>query len=329
MRDWIFHFPVLTFSFQKQVDMKRTRIVIVSALLSLLMSSVYGQQEAQFTQYMDNMLYYNPAYAGSRDMMNITAMHRQQWAGFKGAPMSTTFGLHTPLKYESIGVGLSLLNDKVGPTNSTWINADLSYSLRFKKHKGRLSFGVKGGLNLLNGDLVSLVKQDQTDQSLNVRFQNELQPNIGAGVYYHSDQWFLGVAIPRIIDNLKNAGDFSNVEYISQRHYYLTVGGYIKTGRMLKLRPSAMLKLTDNAPLALDVSLAFIFYDKFWLGANYRLQESGGLMLQYQISNQFKIGYAYEMSLTKLRTHNAGTHEILLSYDLLFKSKSLTSPRYF
>lgn len=307
--------------------MKTTKIVI--AFISLIFINGYSQQEAQFTQYMDNMLYYNPAYAGSRDMMNIAVLHRQQWAGFKGAPMSTTFALHTPLRYDNVGVGLSLLNDNVGPTNSTWINADVSYSLRFKKHKGRLSFGIKGGINLLNGDLVSLVKQDENDQFLNVRFKNDVQPNIGGGIYYHSDQWFIGVAVPKIIDNLKNAGDFTNVEYIAQRHYYLTVGGYIKANRMLKIRPSAMLKITERAPLALDMNLAFIFYDKVWLGGNYRLMESGGLILQYQISNQFKIGYAFEMSTTKLRAFNAGTHEILLSYDLLFKSKSLATPRYF
>ncbi len=308
---------------------KRLHIAVLGAFTLLLSSHSYSQQEAQFTQYMDNMQYYNPAYVGSRDAMNITALHRQQWAGFKGAPMSTTFGFHTPLRYESVGVGLSLLNDKVGPTNSTWINADVSYSLRFKKHKGRLSFGLKGGLNVLNGDLATLTKQDATDQLLNVRYQNELQPNIGGGIYYQSEQWFLGVAVPRIINNTNNNGDFTNIEYLDQRHYYLTVGGYINASRMLKLRPSAMLKVTENAPLALDMSLAFIFYDKLWLGANYRLQESGGVILQYQFSNQFKLGYAFEMSTTKMRAYNAGTHEILLSYDLLFRGKSLTSPRYF
>lgn len=307
--------------------MKMTRIITV--IMILVVNQGFSQQEPQFTQYMDNMLYYNPAYAGSREMMNITALHRQQWAGFKGAPMTTTLGFHTPLRYESVGVGFSLMNDRLGPTNATWINADISYSLRFKKHKGRLSFGLKGGLSLLNGDLVSLIKQDNTDQSLNVRYQNELQPNIGGGIYYHSDQWFIGIAVPRIIDNVKKAGSFSDMEYIAQRHYYLTVGGYIKANRMLKIRPSAMLKITENAPMALDMSLAFIFYDKLWLGGNYRLMESAGVMLQYQISNQFKIGYAFEMSTTKLRAYNAGTHEILLSYDLLFKSKSLASPRYF
>jgi len=288
-----------------------------------------AQQEPQFTQYMDNMQYYNPAYVGSREMLNITALHRQQWAGFSGAPMTTTLGFHTPLRYESVGVGLSLMNDKIGPTNATWINADVSYSLRFKKHKGRLSFGLKGGINLLNGDLSSLVKQDASEQALNTRYQNEIQPNIGGGIYYQSTQWFVGLAVPKIIQNIKDANSLTSLEYLDQRHYYFTLGGYFNVNRMLKIRPSAMLKVTENAPLAVDGTLAFIIYDKLWLGANYRLEESAGVFVQYQISNQFKIGYAFEMATSKLRAHNAGTHEVVLSYDFLFKGKSLSSPRYF
>lgn len=294
--------------------------------LSLLSTCSFSQQEPQFTQYMDNMQYYNPAYVGSQGMMNFTALHRQQWVGYQGAPMTTTFAFNTPLRYESVGVGLSLMNDKIGPTNATWINADLSYALRFKKHKGRLSFGLKAGLNILNGDLSSLSKQDATEMSVSTRYQNELQPNIGGGIYYSSTQWFVGLAVPKIIQNTASLTDLT---YLDQRHYYLTVGGYINASRMLKLRPSAMLKVTQNAPIAVDGSLAFIIYDKLWLGGNYRLAESGGVFVQYQFSNQFKVGYAFEMATSKLRKYNAGTHEILLSYDLLFRKKSLTSPRYF
>ena len=307
--------------------MKAIKVMIVIFLSTL--NTVLAQQEAQFTQYMDNMLYYNPAYAGSRDMMNFTAMHRQQWAGYKGAPMSTTFAMHTPLRYESLGVGLSLLNDKVGPLNATWVNADLSYSIRFKNNKARLSFGVKGGINVLNGDLAALVKQNNADNDLNYRYQSQVKPNIGAGIYYHSKHWFVGVAVPKIIDNSNDANSVANIEYVAQRHYYLTVGGYIQANRMLKLRPSAMLKVTENAPIALDLNWSFIFYDKLWLGANYRLKESAGIFVQYQISNQFKVGYAFEFSTTQIRRANAGTHELLLSYDLLFKNKSISSPRYF
>lgn len=309
--------------------MKTTKVLIAILVLMLFGNFSYSQQEAQFTQYLDNMLYYNPAYAGSRDALSISALHRQQWAGFKGAPMSTSFSLHSPLTYDNIGLGLSVLNDRVGPTNATWINADVSYTLKFKNHNGRLSFGIKGGINLLNGDIAALNKQDDSDDLLNLRYQNEIDPNFGAGIYYHSDQFFAGFAIPMILSDIKEIGNIANPQYINQRHYYLTIGGYINVNRMLKIRPSAMLKITENAPLALDLDLGFIMYDKFWIGANYRLLESAAIYIQYQISNQFKVGYAFEYSTTKIRTHNYGTHELLLSYDLIFKNRSIATPRYF
>lgn len=299
-----------------------------SIIILVLMSGfqLFAQQEAQFTQYMDNMQYYNPAYAGSRGMLNMVGLHRQQWVGYTGAPISTSFSLNTPLKYESLGVGFSVLNDRIGPVNATWLNGDISYALRFKKHNGKLSFGLKAGINLLSGDIFALSKEDELDPNLNIAYNNKVEPNIGAGIYYHSDKWFIGVASPKVVEH-ETSGNAPR--YVEQRHYYMTVGGYFKVNRMLKLRPSVMLKVTEQAPFAADGSLAFIFYDKLWLGGNYRLGDSGGIYAQYQISNQFKIGYAFEMSTTALRNHHAGTHEILVSYDLNLKGKSLTTPRYF
>lgn len=292
----------------------------------LLMSKSIGQQEAQFTQYLDNMQYYNPAYVGSRGMMNVSAIHRQQWVGIEGAPMTQVLNINTPLKYESIGLGLNVLNDRIGSLRQTWINVDFSYSLRFKKHDGRLSFGLKGGINLVNNNLSSLYAVDAGDFLTTQNISNKILPNLGAGVYYHSKHFFAGLSVPRIVESL---ADPMGLNYIDQRHYYLTVGGYFIANRMLKIRPSAMLKVTENAPFALDGSLAFIFYDKFWLGGNYRVLESAGGFFQYQFNNQFKIGYAFDISTSKLFRHNYGTHEILLSFDFLMRKKSIYSPRYF
>lgn len=310
--------------------MKTTIKILFASVLTLTMiSTVIGQQQAQFTQYVDNMVYYNPAYAGSHEGMSISALHRQQWAGFDGAPMSTTFGLHTPL-IKNLGLGVSMLNDKVGPINSTWANVSVSYTVNFE-NRGKLAFGINGGFNLLNGNLLNLHQMNAGDQSLNVQYSNDFKPNFGAGVYYHSDKWFAGFAVPHILDNAKDIGDILNEDFMAQRHYYLMFGGYISANEILKLRPSAMLKITENAPFALDMSLAFILYDKLWLGANYRLIESAGIFAQYQISNQFKIGYAFEYSTTKLRSHNAGTHELMISYDIMLKGQGThgSAPRFF
>lgn len=305
------------------------KITGLTGLLLGLATITFAQQEPQFTQYMDNISYYNPAYAGSKDAMSIVALHRQQWAGFKGAPMSTTLGFHTPLRYDNIGLGVSLVNDRLGPTNAFWANADISYSLKFKNHKGRLSFGIKGGMSDLNGDIASLTKIDANDDILNVRYDNKLNFNVGAGIYYHSNNWFIGVAVPRIIENLKDFQSPTDIDFGMRRHYYIMAGGYIPVGRMLKIRPNAMVKFTENAPLAFDLGVSFIFYDRFWLGGNYRMLESGALILQYQITDQFKLGYAFEMSTSRMGTNSYGTHELMLSYDFNFKNKALATPRYF
>lgn len=295
-------------------------------ILFLTCSFLYGQQEAQYTQYLDNMQYYNPAYAGSRDMMNVTAIHRQQWVGIDGAPMSSTLSLNTPLKYESLGLGIGLLNDRIGPLNQTWVNVDVSYTLRFKRHSGKLAMGLKGGINLVNNSLSSLYAIDDGDYYASQNIVNDILPNLGAGLYYHSDKFFAGLSVPRIVESLSAP---TEVHFEDQRHYYATIGGYFTANRMLKVRPSMMLKVTENAPFALDGSLAFIFYDKFWLGGNYRLMESAGAFFQYQFSHNFKVGYAFDISTTSLMRHNFGTHELLISYDFLYKKKSIHTPRYF
>ncbi len=284
----------------------------------------YAQQEPQFLQNLDNMLYYNPAYAGSRGMLNLSALHRQQWMGFKGAPMTTTFQMHTPLKYESAGVGFSFINDKVGPINTNWINADFSYALRFK-NKGKLAFGLKGGVQLLNGDLTSLYTNQADDPTLQYRYNNVAKFNFGGGIYYYSKQFFAGIAVPKLLENFKSASLLMK----EQRHYYLMVGGYVKLNRQLKLRPAAMVKITEQAPIAIDGSLAVIFYDRFWLGGNYRIKESVGAYAQFQLNNQFKIGYGFEVTTSKLVKYNYGTHELMISYDFIYKHRDLASPRYF
>lgn len=303
--------------------MRKWKLVLVMSGLSWL---GFGQQEAQITQFVDNMIYYNPAYAGARGAMSATALHRQQWVGIDGAPVTQTFSLHSPLKYESVGLGLSVLNDRIGPLNQTWINADFSYTLRFKKHDGRLSFGVKGGINLINGDLAGLNTINNNDPTFMLNFQNELLPNIGGGVYYQSNKFFIGAGVPRILVNSPAPGE---LVFDDRRHIYAMIGGYIEVNRMLKIRPSALYKMTTGAPFAVDGNLAFIFYDRFWTGVNYRFEESVGGFFQYQFNDQFKLGYAFDISTGEILRHNFGTHEILMTYDFYFKKKGIISPRYF
>ena len=305
---------------------KQVRITLLLGILALLVQSrAEAQQEAQITQYLDNMLYYNPAYAGSTDRLSMAALSRIQWAGIEGAPRTHVFAGHSPLNYESLALGASIMNDAVGPLSQTWLNIDASYTLRFENHKGRLAFGLKGGLNFINGELSSVPTTQANDPAFMVNYSNEIRPNIGAGIYYHSEQFFAGASVPRMLSN----SDPQLVEYNDQQHYYFTTGGYFELNRAWKLRPSAMLKMTTNAPIALDLSTAAIFYDQIWLGVNYRLQDSFGVLFQYQFQNQFRVGYAYDFATTSMVRNNIGTHEIMITYDLYFKKGRVFGPRYF
>lgn len=313
--------------------MKRCKIFLVSIVV-FQAAFVMAQQDAQFTQYNDNMLFFNPAYAGSKNYLTVTALHRQQWVGIEGAPSSQTLTLHTPLRYESVGLGLSLLNDNVGPINQTWIGGDFSYSIKLKKYRKRqlydgpkLSFGLKGVLNLLNGDISQLYVKDQNDAQLASNYTNKVTGNVGFGIYYSSKHFYMGAATPGLLE--PNIAP-TDIAFSRKRHMYFSVGGYFNVNRMLKIRPSAMVKIVDQAPMAIDVSTAFIFYDKFWLGFNHRILESAGIYAQYQITKQFKVGYGFDISVNRLVKYNFGTHEIMLSFDLLRNSKdAIISPRFF
>lgn len=302
--------------------MKNLKFILIS-LLSVISFTGNTQQDPHFTQYFDNALFYNPAYAGSREMLNVTAMHREQWIGLDGRPRSTTLSIHSPLPYESIGIGITAVNDMVGPIRQTIVAADLSYSLRFK-NKTKLSFGVKAGVNMLGFDRDKLYNAGNPISALQ-QIENRANPNIGFGILYHSKKFFFGISTPKLIQNTYDGTEFNK----EKRHYFATLGYIFRLHDKWKLRPSAQVKITDGAPLSLDASLAAIYNDKLWIGALYRLDAALGAFVQVQISPQFKLGIASDFGTQKLRQYNSGTLEVLLSYDFNFLKKGVYSPRYF
>lgn len=300
---------------------------LIGCLTVVLVSSTtaIAQQDPHFTQYFDNMLFINPAYAGSNGMLNMTALHREQWVGFDGRPRSTTLSVHSPLSYEAIGLGITAVNDRVGPMNQTMIYGDFSYTLRFKNHNGRLAFGIKGGINLINIGKEDLSTGTPDDPKLSQNIRNNVNPNFGAGIYYYTPAFFIGVSTPKILQQGYDGFD-TNLE---MRHYFGTIGGVISLGDKWKLRPSSLVKITEGAPLSLDLTMAAIYNNRFWFGANYRLMAALGGFVQFQITPQFKAGLAGDFGMQKLRDYNSGTYEVMLSYDFTFKKKGIRSPRYF
>lgn len=302
--------------------MKNFKLILI-LFLSATGINVNAQQDPHFTQYFDNTLFYNPAYAGSRDMLNVTAIHREQWAGVDGRPRSTTLSIHSPLPYESIGVGITAVNDMAGPIRQTIISGDISYSLRFK-NKTKLSFGVKAGVNLLGFDRDKLYNAGNPVSALQ-QIENRANPNVGFGILYHGPKFFFGVSTPKLIQNTYDGTDFNK----EQRHYFATLGYIFKLHEKWKLRPSAQFKITEGAPFSMDASLAAIYNDRLWVGALYRLEAALGAFVQVQISPQFKLGIASDFGTQQLRKYNSGTFEVLLSYDFNFLKKGVYSPRYF
>lgn len=306
--------------------MKNWKLIISAVLCLVIDQTTFAQQEPQFTQYFDNTLFVNPAYAGSRGVLNMTAIHREQWIGFEGRPRSTTFSIHSPLKYESVGVGLTMVNDQLGPITQRMVYGDFSYSLRFKERDRKLSFGLKGGFNMISVGSSQLVTTIDNDPKLIQSIRNTINPNFGFGMYYHTPRFFLGMSTPRIIEQSYGGVSSTNIE---RRHYFGIIGGVIKMNSDWKLRPTSQIKVTQGAPLSVDASITTIFKDKFWFGAMYRLGAAYGIFTQFMVNDQFKIGIASDFGTQALKNYNSGTFEMMLSYDFNFKKKGIRSPRYF
>lgn len=302
------------------------KIIIVSFALSIggIFNSAIGQQDALFTQYIDAQLYSNAAIAGSYDVMSFTAVHRQQWAGFQGAPMTTGLMVHTPLQYESIGVGLEVWNDRVGTLNRTSVGANFAYRFKFK-NGGKISLGIKGLADFNASDISTLSNADGDLRAL--AMTNSITPNAGVGILYKSPKWFIGAGVPRILGNKNPA---SNGGYTNEMHAYVLAGVLFNLKNAWVFRPSTQVRAGLNEPLSADVTATFINNKVFYVGLNYRLLESLGFIAQYQITPQFKLGYAFDLGLTSsLRSTNFGTHEMVLSYGMNYTKSSVASPRFF
>lgn len=285
-----------------------------------------AQQDPHFTQYFDNTLFVNPAYAGSKGVMNITGIHREQWIGFDGRPRSSTFSIHSPLNYESVGVGFTLVNDEAGPVKQTMMYGDFSYTLRFKDSDHKLAFGLKAGANIINVGTSTLQTTDPNDPKLLTNVTNRVNPNFGLGVYYHSSKLFAGFSIPKFVQRSYDGLSKTSLE---KRHYYFIFGGVVPVNAQWKIRPSAQVKMTAGAPVSIDLSSAGIYQDKLWFGLMYRVGSAFGVFAQYQITPQFKLGVASDFGTQQIRNYNYGTFEMLASYDFVFKKQGIRSPRYF
>lgn len=302
---------------------------IIPLILLLLLAYVdsRAQQQPQFTQYMYNTISVNPAYAGSRDALSIIALNRNQWVGIEGGPRTQTLSIHSPLRNEKVGVGLSLVKDKLGYEDFTSAYADFSYTIKVSE-KTELSFGLKAGATYykLDNELYAL---ESPDPYFNDRF-NRWNMNIGAGVLLHSNKWYFGLSAPRIINHDYNTDNI--YKSLDRVHYFMIAGYVFNLSESLKFKPSIINKYVSGAPLSTDLTANFLFNEKVWLGGSYRInneQRALGFFADLQVSKQFRVGYAYEIPTGEIRPFTTGSHEILLIYEFKFLKNRLKSPRYF
>jgi type IX secretion system PorP/SprF family membrane protein len=306
----------------------KSKIVLVIIILIGTLS--YAQQDAQYTQYMYNTISINPAYAGSRGVTSIAGLHRSQWVGLDGAPVTQTLNIHSPIGlYKKIGLGVSIVNDKIGPTDETYFDIDFSYTVNTSEI-GKLSFGLKAGGHLLNVNYDELNRKYTDDPLTQNNIDNRFSPNIGAGVYYHTDRFYAGISAPNLIET-KHFEESSLSEIQEDIHFYLITGYVFDLNPNVKFKPALLTKAVYGAPLQVDVSANFMFQEKFILGAAYRWDAAVSALAGFQMSKSFMIGLAYDREVTELgkTIFNNGSFEVMLRYELFSSADRIITPRFF
>lgn len=299
------------------------------AILALAINELRAQQDPHYTQYMYNMSVINPAYAGSKETMSGGALYRAQWVGLDGAPTTGTFFLHSPVG-RNVGLGLSVVSDKIGPVEENNIYADFSYTLNLGGEH-RMAFGLKGGLTMHKIDFETIyptLPQPSPTDPFFASNPNTTFLNIGSGLFYYTNKYYVAFSVPNMLKS--KYLDFSGRQYGTDVIHYFLTGGYVfDLNPNLKFKPFAMIKSSISAPTSVDVSTNFMLYDKLEFGATYRLEDSFGAMVNFAVTPSLRIGYAYDRVVSDLRTVAPASHEVMILFDLNFPKKVSRSSRYF
>lgn len=311
--------------------MKKIYLTLAFALMIVLDGQ--AQQDPHYTQYMYNMNIMNPAYAGSKESLSVGLLYRAQWVEIEGAPKTGTLSIHSPVG-KNVGLGLSAITDKIGPVEENNVYADFSYTLNLGGEH-RLAFGIKGGATFhkvgLFSDIGNGFVPDPDDPAFSENSSNTYL-NLGSGLFYYNQKFYAAFSVPNMLkskhlDVTQNGQEY---EFGSEtQHYFLTAGYVFDLSENTKFKPSFMMKSAFNAPTSLDVSANVLFFNKFELGATYRLEDSFGGMINFAITPSIRVGYAYDHIVSDLNVTTPASHEFMLLFDLNFSKKISISPRFF
>lgn len=306
------------------VEVKNTIILLILFLFSPFLK---GQHYPVISQYMFSGLVTNPAYAGSRDALSVTGIYRKQWVGFDAAPQTQSLFFHSPTLNSKNNYGLSLVHDRLGVSQHTMVYGVYAYRIPLEKGR-RLAFGLQGGVSMLKDKWTNIVTEQQGDDVFSADSPTFLVPRFGAGVYYDSERWYMGLSAPFLLDYKNSDYRLYTENSHNYRPFLLSTGFLIRLNPDLLLKPSLLAKYLPNSPLQADINLNLIIKDAFWIGASYRSRDAIVGLLEYQVNRQLRFGYAYDYSITDLRRFNSGSHEIMVRYEFGYQIKAM-SPRYF
>ncbi len=310
----------------RMMNIKRLTLLII-LVSSFIATNCFAQQDVQLTQYASALQLTNPGYVGTSGRLNVTGVARNQWVGFDGAPTSQVLLLNSPFLRYRFGVGLTLIRDQIGPTTNTIVYVNAAYNFHVTKQL-KLSMGLSGGFNASNLDAASFEPASMNDPALSFEKQTQFMPNFGTGIYLYTKEFYLGLSTPKLIKN--DYDDLGQVENSGgEKQHFFIIGGYLfKIDDKWKAKPSFSLKMVEGSPLSVDITANAIYNDKIWFGIMYRHGDAAGAIFQYQVTDRLRAGYSYDLPFTEMR-NSGGSHEILVSYDLIFKGKKIVTPRYF
>ncbi len=299
---------------------------ILILFLVLLLNSANAQQDALYSQYIFNQFTINPAYAGTRNSLSSVLLYRNQWVGLDGSPSTMNFSIHSPFAGRKMALGLNFILDEIGPSETSTIMG--SYAYHLKTSKGKISFGLRGGIlsTSLRSDMLNYY--DNNDKHNTGGVLQAVTPNFDFGVYYYTTGFYSGISVNHLLGQTENFENTSQTQINLDRHFLLTAGGVVVFNDNLVFKPSLMIKYIHNTPLNYDLNASVLFNKTLWLGLSYRSSKNIVLITEYNISDFLRIGYSYDFDLSSLRRYNTGSHEVFLGCDINIQKNKSLSPRY-
>lgn len=295
------------------------RYILTILIITISWTGLYAQSEATYSQYMFNGLAINPAYAGSHGSLDLSVLSRFQSVGLQGSPRTQTFTGHAGIMNKRIGLGFLVINDEIGVTQQTGFYMSYAYHIRFDR--STLSLGLQGGGTMVDANYSQLLIRQPGDPLLGEDIRG-FKPNFGAGIYYYSDVFYAGISMPQMID--------AGVEGITQLQPMIVTSGIVlKLNPALKLKPNILFRLIDQKPVEFNYNMNLLIQEVLWLGVSYRPSNSANTIIEVQITDQLRFGYAYEFGINDLNKATNGSHEFLLNFQLRKSKKGVVNPRYF